>query len=297
MRLMQNSRYPVSLRSAFTFSFFLLPIFCFAQESPTPPPQEPKIAEASDDAKNAIQVFQLPAGVTAEVFAAEPMMANPVAIDVDRHNRVYVCESYRQGLGVEDNRSHGDWLDDDLAAQTVADRLAYIKKYLGDEAIRYTDQDDLIRLLVDTSGNGKADQATVFANQFNAIEEGTGAGVLAVGGDVYFTCIPRLWKLTDVDGDGAANSRRALHDGFGVRFAFRGHDLHGLIVGPDGRLYFSIGDRGYHVDDGISDPASGAVFRCDRNQRVVVTNREIIGGVVHHPRVRVGCRCVSPFYA
>ncbi|MDG2102802.1 MAG: PQQ-dependent sugar dehydrogenase [Pirellulaceae bacterium] len=260
---MQNSRYPVSLRSAFTFSLFLLPIFCFAQESPTPAPQEPKIAEASDDAKNAIQVFQLPAGVTAEVFAAEPMMANPVAIDVDRHNRVYVCESYRQGLGVEDNRSHGDWLDDDLAAQTVADRLAYIKKYLGDEAIRYTDQDDLIRLLVDTSGDGKADQATVFANQFNAIEEGTGAGVLAVGGDVYFTCIPRLWKLTDVDGDGAANSRRALHDGFGVRFAFRGHDLHGLIVGPDGRLYFSIGDRGYHVNDGISDPASGAVFRCE----------------------------------
>ena len=245
------------------FAFFLLSTTCFAQESQTPPPRPPQIADASDDAKNAMQVFQLPAGVKADVFAAEPMMANPVAIDVDRHNRVYVCESYRQGLGVEDNRSHGNWLDDDLAAQTVADRLAYIKKYLGDEAIRYTDQDDLIRLLVDSNADGRADQATVFANRFNAIEEGTGAGVLAVDGDVFFTCIPRLWKLTDENGDGSVDSKQALHDGFGVRFAFRGHDLHGLIIGPDGRLYFSIGDRGYHVNDEISDPASGAVFRCE----------------------------------
>ena len=58
-----------------------------------------------------------------------------------------------------------------------------------------------------------------------------------------------------------------MSDGYGVRVAFRGHDLHGLIIGPDGRLYFSIGDRGYHVatDDGrlLSDPTSGAVFRCE----------------------------------
>ena len=87
------------------------------------------------------------------------------------------------------------------------------------------------------------------------------------GNDLYYTCIPKLWKLVDNDGDGKVDERVVMSDGYGVRVAFRGHDLHGLVMGPDGRLYFSIGDRGYHVTtkDGrvLADPASGAVFRCE----------------------------------
>ena len=238
---------------------------CAAVE-PTPEPQEPKISAASAEGEQAMKGFRVPAGLEVKLFAAEPLVANPVAFCLDERGRVYVCESFRQSKGIEDNRGHDHWLDDDLAAQTVEDRLAYIQKHIKDKGIEYTRQDDRVRLLEDTDGDGVADKASVFANRFNSIVEGTGAGVLARRGNVYFTCIPKLWLLRDEDGNGQAEVRKPLHHGYGVRFAFRGHDLHGLCLGPDGKLYYSVGDRGYNVTAGgktLADPESGAVFRCN----------------------------------
>ena len=226
-------------------------------------PEEPRLAAASDEGTKAISTFRLDKRLDCQLFAAEPDVGNPVALFVDHDGRVYVCETYRQEKGVEDNRAHREWLNDDLAAQTVADRIAYMKKHLGKRYEEYTRQDDRIRLLIDSDGDGKSDKATVFANGFNEAEMGTGAGVLAYRGDVFYTCIPDLFLLRDNNRDGVAETRKSLQSGYGVRFAFRGHDMHGLIIGPDGRLYFSIGDRGYHINDKIKDPASGAVFRCD----------------------------------
>jgi quinoprotein glucose dehydrogenase len=191
---------------------------------------------------------------------------------VDHRGRVMVCETFRQNQGVTDNRAHDrQWLEADLAARTVQDRIDYHRRLLKDGGASYQRQDDRLRLLQDTNGDGRADRSTVYANRFNQLEEGTGAGVLVRGHDAFYTCIPRLWRLSDIDGDGVAEQRQILSDGFGVRVAFRGHDLHGLIMGHDGRMYFSIGDRGYHVSarqaDGserqLSDPVSGAVFRCE----------------------------------
>lgn len=225
------------------------------------------IAAASAEGEQAMSGFRKPEGWQVSLFAAEPELANPVALFIDRLSRVFVCESFRQGKGVTDNRGHDQvWLHADLAAKSVEDRIAYHQKLLGEKTQEYTQHDDRIRLLVDTNGDQVADQATVFADQFNRLEDGTGAGVLEHNGDVFFTCIPKLWRLRDKDNDGVAEEREALYDGFGVRVAFRGHDLHGLVIGPDGRLYFSIGDRGYNVktDNGsFIDPESGAVFRCE----------------------------------
>ena len=231
-----------------------------------PPPEAPQIAAASDEGEQALAGFKVPTGLKATLWAAEPDLANPVAFWIDARGRIYVCETFRQSRGIEDNRGHEHWLDDDLAAQTVEDRLAYIKKHLGEKAADYTKHDDRLRLLEDTDGDGRADKATVFADRFNGIVEGTLAGVLTRGDDVFLTCIPNLWRLRDADGDGRADERTSLSYGYGVRFAFRGHDMHGLVLGPDGRLYFSIGDRGLNVKQGdrhFVNPESGAVMRCE----------------------------------
>jgi quinoprotein glucose dehydrogenase len=235
------------------------------EEAP-PVPEAPQIAAASDEGEQALRGFRIPDGMQVKLWAAEPDLANPVAFTVDAQGRVFVCETFRQSRGIEDNRGHEHWLDDDLAAQTVEDRLAYIRKHLGEKANDYTKYDDRVRLIQDTNGDGKADKATVFADRFNNIVDGTLAGVLARGKDVFVTCIPHLWRLRDTNGDGRADERDSLSYGYGVRFAFRGHDMHGLVLGPDGRLYFSIGDRGLNVKQGdrhFAYPEAGAVLRCE----------------------------------
>ena len=256
-----------------------------AELNVTSPPTPPVIAPASSESAESLDGIRLPQGWTRSLFAAEPDVANVVAFDVDHQGRVFVCETFRQGRGVTDNRSHDDtWLLADLAAKTVQDRIDYHKRLLGDAAITYAQMDDRVRRLCDTDGDGRADESIVFADGFNHLEEGTGAGVLARGKNVYYTCIPKLWKLVDTNDDGKADERVALSDGYGVRVAFRGHDMHGLIIGPDGRLYFSIGDRGHYVTkaDGtvISNPSSGSVFRCELDG----THLEVVASGLRNPQ-------------
>lgn len=239
----------------------------FVQAEEVPAPQEPAIAAASKEGETAIQGFRIPADLKISLVAGEPQLANPVAFGFDNQGRIFVCETFRQGKGVEDNRGHSEWLDEDLAAMTVADRVAYIKRHLGEKASDYTKQDDRIRLLEDTDGDGKIDKATVFSDRYNQIEDGTGAGVLFHRGDLFYTNIPHLWRLRDINNDGKADERVSLSSGYGVKFAFRGHDMHGLIMGPDGKVYYSIGDRGLNVKtpDGrqLINVSSGAVIRCN----------------------------------
>lgn len=246
-------------------------------------PYTPKIAEASNEGEVALQRFRLANGLQGRLIAAEPQLANPVAFGIDELGRIYVCETFRQSKGVEDNRSHMNWLLDDLAAQTVEDRVAYFRKHQGDRVAEYAKEHDRIRLLTDVDGDGKFEQSTVFADGFHQIADGTGAGVLAWNGNVYYTCIPKLWLLQDTDGDGRADERKPLYDGFGVRVAFRGHDMHGLIVGPDGRIYFSLGDRGFHVETPkglLALPDQGAVFRCERDG----SNLEVFATGLRNPQ-------------
>ena len=252
---------------------------------PPPPPREPRVAAASAEPEAAKTSFGLPEGFAAEAWAAEPLLANPVAFSIDEQGKAYVCEAFRAHKGVGDNVRINDdrWLDADLANDTVDERFASMVRILGEKAKDWVVETDRLRRVVDTDGDGRGDTATVFATGFNRLIDGHGAGVLARRGDVFYACIPHLWRFRDADGDGVADEKLPLHVGYGVRTAIQGHDLHGLTLGPDGRLWFSIGDRGYHVEHegGVaSDPESGAVFRCEPDG----SNLEVVATGLRNPQ-------------
>jgi quinoprotein glucose dehydrogenase len=228
----------------------------------------PPLAKESDEGLKAIARFERDKSLQIDLWAAEPMLAQPVAFCFDEKGRCYVAETFRHSRGVTDNRSHMNWLDDELACRTVEERVAMYKKFSGKKFEQeYEKERERVRLLQDTKGKGVADRSTVFRDDFGKAAEGIGAGLLARKGKVYFTCIPDLWVLEDPKETGYADVKKSLSTGYGVHVAFIGHDLHGLRMGPDGKLYFSIGDRGMNVKSKegktLFNPDSGAVVRCD----------------------------------
>ncbi|MEM9380498.1 MAG: HEAT repeat domain-containing protein [Planctomycetota bacterium] len=230
--------------------------------------------DLSDEVRQSLARMRVPDGFRAVPFAAEPLLANPVALCLDAFGRVYVAETFRHSKGVTDIRSHMDWLEDDLAIRTVEDRVAMFRKHETPEAFEagYAVETERVRRLVDADGDGIADDSTIFADGFDDPAAGIGAGLLARpleggGTELWFTCIPDLWRLFDRDDDGVAEERLSHSTGYGLRVALLGHDLHGLTIGPDGRLYFSIGDRGFNVTTAegrhLVRYGTGAVFRCE----------------------------------
>ena len=229
--------------------------------------ESPKIAAASDEGEKNLKRFRLPPGWKGQLFAAEPEVAHGVAFDVADDGAVFVAQTFRAWRGVPDIRGIMDWLDEDLACKSVEDRLAMMRRHLGEKGMKdYYKNTERIQYLRDTNGDGRADVSKVFAENFATPLDGVAAGVLARGKDVWFANIPNVWHLRDENLDGVADARRSISYGHGVRVGFLGHDLHGLNFGPDGKLYFSIGDRASVLKtEGrvVGTPDAGAVFRCN----------------------------------
>jgi putative membrane-bound dehydrogenase-like protein len=119
---------------------------------------------------------------------------------------------------------------------------------------------DCVKVLEDTDGDGQADRATVFADGLLVP-----LGVCVAGPRIYVSEAPNIWLYEDRDGDLKPDGPRRLFLS-GFRGFNHDHGVHGLIVGPDHKLYFTQGDQGLDVTgpDGTRlQYPWGAMLRCE----------------------------------
>ncbi|UUO07467.1 HEAT repeat domain-containing protein [Blastopirellula sp. J2-11] len=249
-----------------------------AKEEKTPNPESEKSAQQTPRADpSTLEFFR---------WSGDVNVPDPVAISLDNQGRAYVTQTKRrksQDLDIRDNR---DWIPDDVGFEWPADKQAFFHAQLptggpipnwrrvsdmnGDGVKDWRDLTVLseqIHRLEDVDGDGTADKIENYADGFQTEITGIAAGVLWHDGDVYATIAPDVWRMRDTNGDGKADQREIMATGFGFHIAYGGHDMHGLTVGPDGKIYWSVGDKGIHVvsQEGreFRYPNQGGVMRCN----------------------------------
>jgi putative membrane-bound dehydrogenase-like protein len=169
---------------------------------------------------------RLDPGLRLELVAAEPAVESPVAMAFDEHARLYVVEMLDYPVPEKDKPPQGR-----------------------------------IKLLEDRDRDGRYETATVFADGLLMAN-----GVLPWKGGVLVTCAPHILYLKDTDGDGRADRREPLYEGFAVqnpqlRVSFP-------TLGLDNWIYVANGQRGGKIrpadrPDAAAVDIGGMDFRFD----------------------------------
>ncbi|MDC0311290.1 c-type cytochrome [bacterium] len=193
--------------------------------------------------ENAISQFAIHPELDVELFASEPMLANPTNIDIDHLGRVWVCEviNYRQFRN-------------------------------GDSKPR--EKGDRILILEDTDGDARADSQKVF---YQGRDIDSVHGICVLGDRVLVSANDSVFYLIDSDGDSKADRKEVLFTG--ISGTQHDHGIHAFVFGPDGKLYFNFGNSGRQIKDKagnqIIDKAGnpviansrpynqGMIFRCN----------------------------------
>lgn len=230
--------------------------------------------------------FTLADGLTAHLWASEELLSDPVALHMDDYGRAWVSSTERRRAVDLDIRRHRDWMVESITFETLEDRRNFIHQELASERSDLNrewledfnedgvhDWRDLmvhkesVFMLEDPSDSGHATRSQLFVRDFHEEVTDVANGVLYHEGDVYLGISPDLMRLRDTDGDGVADEMESIAHGFGVQFIFAGHGVSGLKIGPDGRLYWSVGDMGLSVTDQGGkvwhNPRNGAIVRSD----------------------------------
>src|SRR4051812_6412962 len=77
--------------------------------------RDPANVSLNDTPAIALKKFTVANGLQVEVWASEPLLANPVAFSFDQHGRAFVAETGRRRSSAPDVRKNMDWLRPDLA--------------------------------------------------------------------------------------------------------------------------------------------------------------------------------------
>ena len=190
-------------------------------------------------ADDAVKRMVVPEGFHVEVFAAEPMVRQPVTACFDERGRLWVVEylQYPNPAGLKP-------VTVDQYLRTEYDRMP-------EPPPRGPRGADRIKILEDTDGDGRADSVKVFAEGLNL------ASALSVGhGGVFVGQAPYLLFYPDRDHDDRPDGDpEVLLTGFGLQDAHA--TVNSMTWGPDGWLYGAQGStvtariRGHEFQQGI----------------------------------------------
>ncbi len=260
-------------------------------QGPATPPR-PKLVQLSraeaarlaQQARDEVSV-EVPAGLELALWAPEQLVVDPVAIELDPRGVVYVTSSTRNNMPL-DIRGHPTWFTPAHTLKTTEDLLAFYRREMGPERSAVTtwiedfnkdgsrDWRDLaeykerIHRIQDTDGDGLADESRILIEDFNADPSyDVAGGLLYHEGDLIVGVAPGVYRLRDRNGDGDIDQQIPISEGYNIHPAFGGHGISGVMMGPDGRLYWEVGDMGFNVVDKTGQrwpyPNQGGVLRAN----------------------------------
>ena len=262
------------------------------QEAPATPKEEiiskQLVADSAKAMAERIQsslALEVADGLQFTLWASDSLAPDPIAMTTDEKGTLYLTRTNRQKHSEFDIRGHQDWMTASIRMQSVEDRRAFLHETFAPEKseqnawLEDLNQDsihdwhdlaverDEVWRLEDRDQDGLADVSTRVVNDFHEEVTDVMNAVLYYDKDLFVGIGPDLWKLEDTDGDGIPDKKTSLSHGFNVHIGFGGHGMSGLIVGPDGKIYWGIGDPGANITapDGkhYMYPNQGVIVRCN----------------------------------